>query len=207
MSDKRLAYGAWIVIGLGVAAAGIYGYRWYQAGKERAAYKEFVESVEAYEHITTLADVEKELQDSERAFHVGAEAHRSSALYPFFLAFEADALIRLGNIAQAAALLDTAVNHMDKQHPLYYLYALKAALVKIDTQDATLEKEGRASLDSLASMEANPLQDMARYYAGLDADTKGDRARAVSYYEKIMAQSSKDSYWYQLADEKVKAGG
>lgn len=206
MSNKRLSYGAVLIVGLGLVAATFYGYRWYRAGQEQAAYKDLAESIDAYERITTLADAEKELMDSERAFHVGAEAHRSSVLYPFFLAFEADALTRLGKVQEAAVLLDKAVKLMDQKNPLYYLYALKAALVKIDTQDATLEKEGRASLDSLASTAANPLQDMALYYGGLDADTKGDRARAISKYKEIITHGKQDSYWYQQADAKVKAG-
>ncbi len=206
MSDKRLYYGALFVVGLGLVTGGWFGYRWFQASKERAAYKDLAESIDSYERVTTLADSETELKDSERAFRVGAEAHRSSVLYPFFLAFEADTLIRLGKGNEAAAQLDKAVKAMDQQHPLYYLYALKAALVKIDTQDATLEKEGRASLDTLASSAANPLQDMALYYVGLDADTKGDRARAAAKFKEIIAHGKKDSYWYQLADAKVKAG-
>lgn len=206
MSDKRLSYGALVVVGLGLAASAFYGYRWYQAGKERAAYKELAGSIDSYERITMLADSEKELTDSERAFRAGSEAHSSSALHPFFLAFEADALLRLGKVTEAAQQLDKAVKAMDKQHPLYYLYAIKAALVKIDTQDATLGKQGRAELDTLGSMAANPLQDMALYYGGLDADTNGDRAKAVSQFKEIIKHGKKDSYWYQLADAKVKAG-
>jgi tetratricopeptide (TPR) repeat protein len=206
LSDKRLFYVAYVVVGLGVVGTGIYGYRWYQAGKEQAAYKELAQSIDAYERITMLADSEKELQDSERAFKAGAEGHSSSALYPFFLAFEADTLIRLGKIDEAAVLLDKAVKAMGQSNPLYHLYALKAALVKLDTQDATLQQEGRASLDSLASMAANPLQDMALYYAGLYADTKGDHSTAVTRFKEIIAHGKKDSYWYQRADEKVQAG-
>ncbi len=206
MSDKRLYYGALLAVGLGLVTGGWFAYRWFQIGKERAAYKELAESIDAYERITTLADADAELKDSERAFRAGADAHHSSVLYPFFLAFEADTLISLGKVNEAAAQLDKAVKAMDQQHPLYYLYALKAALVKIDTQDATLEKEGRASLDTLASSAANPLQDMALYYGGRDADTKGDRARAAAKYKEIIAHGKKDSYWYQLADAKVKTG-
>jgi hypothetical protein len=206
MSRKRLSYGALFFAVLSILAASFYGYRWYGARQERAAYKDLAESIDAYERISTLADAQKELMDSERAFHVGAEAHRSSVLYPFFLAFEADALTRLGKVQEAAVLLDKAVKLMDQKNPLYYLYALKAALVKIDTQDATLKKEGRVSLDSLASMAANPLQDMALYYGGLDAETTGDRTRAISKYKEIIIHGKQDSYWYQQADAKVKAG-
>ncbi len=144
--------------------------------------------------------------DSERAFLAGAEAHRSSALYPYFLTFQADAFIRLGKLSEAAEIFDAAVKSMGKKHPLYFLYALKAALVKIDTKDATREKEGRATLDSLSRNRANPLQEMALYYSGLDASSLGDEARAQAKFKEVVARGKKDSYWYQLADMKLKTG-
>ena len=206
MLDKRTYYGAVIFAVVVLLTGGWFGYRWYQVGKERAAYRELAESIDSYARVTTLADANEQLMDSDRAFLAGAEAHRSSVLYPFFLAFQADTLIRLGKINEAATQLDKAVKAMDQQHPLYYLYALKAALVKIDTKDATLEKEGRAELGRLASNEVNPLQDMALYYSGLDADTRGEQALAATQYKALLAHGKTDSYWYQLADTKNKFG-
>ena len=206
MLDKRVYYGAAILAVVLLLSGGWLGYRWYRVSQERAAYKELAESIDAYSRITTLADAEDQLMDSDRAFLAGAEAHRSSVLYPFFLAFQADTLIRLGKVVEAAKQLDKAVKAMDPQHPLYFLYAIKAALVKIDTKDATQEKEGRAMLATLASNVANPLQDMALYYSGLDADTQGEQSQAASKYKEIIAHGKKESYWYQLADAKLKAG-
>ena len=94
MLDKRMYYGAAILLFAGLLTGGWFGYRWYQGGKERAAYKDLAESIDSYARITTLADAEAQLMDSDRAFLAGAEAHRSSVLYPFFLAFQADTLIR-----------------------------------------------------------------------------------------------------------------
>jgi len=204
--DKRIYYGVIAAGCLAVASLGWVGYRWYRVDKERAAYKELAEAIDSYGKIITTTDAVDQLTDSERAFLASAEQHKSSVLFPFFLAFHADALIRLGKIREAADQLDIAVKAMDASQPLYYLYALKAALVKIDTQDVSLEKEGRAQLATLASQTSNPLRTMAQFYSALDADTQGDRTRAVSLYKEIIAQSKKDSYWYQLADAKLSAG-
>jgi tetratricopeptide (TPR) repeat protein len=183
------------------------GYRYYRSTVERAAYKELAESIDEYTKVTAYATDETKLVDVERAFAAGAEQHRSSVLYPFFVVFQADVLIRQGKLAEGASLLDKAVGAMDRQHPLYYLYALKAALVKIDTKDAALEKKGRDELTSLSSNVANPLQDMALYYKALDADTRGEQDVARSIFKEIIAHNKKDSYWYQLADAKLNAGG
>lgn len=206
MTDKRIYYGAALVGVFALASISWLGYRWYRTDKERAAYKELAQSIDAYGQVITLENATEQLTDSERAFLASAEQHHSSVLFPFFLAFHADALIRLGKIREAAVQLDRAVKAMDASHPLYFLYAIKAALVKIDTQDLSLEKEGRAQLASLASQGSNPLRNMALYYSALDADTQGDRSRAASQYKEIMSHSKKESYWYQLADAKLKAG-
>ena len=206
LADKRIQYAVFILLLAGVLSIGWFGYRRYQQGKEQSAFKEFSETGDAYARITTLADAEGQLKDSERAFLAGAQAHRSSVLYPFFLAFQADTLLRLGKIREAAVQLETAVKAMDQQHPLYYLYALKAALVKIDTLDATFEKQGRDELDKLAKNVANPLQDMALYYSGLDASSHGEHDRALEKFNEIVGHGKLDSYWYQLADQKRKSG-
>ncbi len=200
---KRVYYGGLIFVVAAMLTLGWVGYSWHRKGVEQVAYKELAESIDAYARV--MGD-DTELLDSERAFAAGAEQHRSSVLYPFFLSFQADTVIRQGNLAQGAQLLEKAVNAMNQQHPLYYLYALKAALVKIDTKDAELEKQGRQEIDRLGSNNANPLKDMALYYKALDADTRDEHNLARSTYKEIIAHGKKDSYWYQLADIKLKAG-
>lgn len=144
--------------------------------------------------------------DSERAFLAGSVAHKSSSLYPFFLAFQADALIRLGKLVEAAEQLDSALAAMDKRNPLYYLYALKTALVNIDTKDATREQRGRVLLDSLSTDVANPLQEMALVYSGLDARARGEKSLALTKFNDVLARSKKDSFWRQLVEMKLKSG-
>ena len=206
-ADTRVRYAGIALVVLGLLGGGWLGYGWYRSSVERTAFKDLAESIDSYTKTSGYMTVgEDQLSDSERAFKAGAEAHSGSVLYPFFLAFEADALIRLGKKAEAAVQLDKAVKAMDRSHSLYYLYALKAALVKIDTQDASLEKEGRAELGTLASDKANPLQDMALYYSALEDDTQDEQSRAAAKYQEIIAHGKIDSYWYQLADDKLKAG-
>lgn len=195
-----------LFVALAFLGLGVLGYRYYRSRVEQAAYKELAEAIDEYSRMTTFAADDSKLAETERAFAAGAEEHRSSVLYPFFIAFQADALIRQGNLTEGAQLLDKAIDAMDAQHSLYHLYALKAALVKIDTKDAALEKRGRDQLNLLASNVANPLQDMALYYKALDADTRGEQDLARSTYKEIIAHDKKDSYWYQLADMKLKAG-
>ena len=201
--DKRVYYGGLIFAVAALLTIGWFGYGWHRKGVEQVAYKELAESVDAYARIM---GEDSDLLDSERAFAAGAKEHRSSVLYPFFLSFQADTVIRQGKLADGAGLLEQAVKAMDQQHPLYYLYALKAALVKIDTKDAALEKQGRQEIDRLASNKANPLKDMALYYKALDADTRDEQDLARSTYKQILSHGKKDSYWYQLADIKLKAG-
>jgi hypothetical protein len=204
-SDKNIYYGSVVAALFGLAAAGWYGYTWYKRGQERAAYKSLAETVEGYTKFVGGYNPEK-LADSERAFRAGAQAHSSSGLYPFFLFFQADTLIEQDKLKEAVGLLDTALSKMSAKQPLYYEYALKRALVKIDVDDASLQKQGRDELETLMRDGANPSQDMALYYGALDAQARGDKITAAKRFEEIVAHGKTKSYWHQLAETQLKSG-
>ena len=206
IDEKGLRYGIAFLLLFGLGTGIWFGYKWYQKGKEQAAFKELAESVDAYTVALAGTESKEKLMDSERAFLAGSTAHQSSALYPFFLAFQADAFMRQGKIREAAEQLDKALAVMDKKNPLYYLYALKTALVNIDTKDATREQRGRAQLEELSNDVANPLQEMALVYSGLDARARGEKALALTKFNAVTARSKKDSFWRQLVEMKLKSG-
>src|SRR5262245_58907145 len=123
LSEKRIYYGMGILALAGLLAAGWFGYSWYVRNKEQAAYKELAESIDAYIKSTGYGYNLEKLVDSERAFGVGAQKHTSSRLHPFFLAYQADALIQQGKQKDAVALFDKLITEIDRKHPLYYLFA------------------------------------------------------------------------------------
>ena len=122
------------------------------------------------------------------------------------MVYEADTLIHQGKIKEASVLMDKAVQEMDSQHPLYTTYALKRALLRLDSGDASLEKQGREELEALAQDKNNSARDSALYYSGLYAENRADKAQAEKRFKEIVDQAHEQSYWYQLAQNKLKVG-
>lgn len=163
-NDKRTTYGILFLVVAALCAAGWYGYSYYVDRKEQAAYKDLAESIDGYVKARSLEQGEQNWADVERAFDVGAQRHGSSSLYPYFLAYKADALVQQGKLKEAAAVLDTVVSNIGKQQPLHSVYALKRALVKIDSDDEPLRTQGKAELTALAQDLKSPVHTLAAQY-------------------------------------------
>lgn len=200
-TQKRVNTAAIILVCLGLAGAVWYGYTWYRRSKEQKAYKDLAESIDGYTKVRHSGGKAEKWADVERGFQTGAQRNSSSKLHPYFLAFQADALIEQGKLNEALALMNKAVNALSRTNPLYFLYALKRALMSIDSSDEATKKEGRQELASLAKDPANPMQDMARYYAGLESLGHGDKTEAQNFFKEIADQQSS---WYLLAQDKLR---
>ncbi len=201
-NDKRTYYAAGFLGLIGLAVAGWYGYSWYNRMQERTAYRDLAEIIEIHGKAHTAPSNEK-WNDLDRALDVGARKHSSSVLHPYFLTFRADVLIEEGKQKEALDLMNKATAEIPKTQPLYYLYATKRALMNMDSDDTALQKQGRDELQALARDTKNPTQDMALYYAGLDARARGE-TDFKKYFQDILAHGNSRSYWHQMAQYNLK---
>lgn len=206
MSDRRIYYGMAFLAISALVSAGWFGYAWYNRSLEQAAYKDLALSIDGYIKVQHAGSTPEKWTDVTRAFEVGAERHPSSKMHPYFLIYQADTLIAQGKLKEAIALMDKALLEIDRKQPLYTTFALKRALLKMDSDDASQQKQGREELELLSQDATNPMQDMALYYSGLDAENRSDKAHAEKQYKEIIAHKQERSYWYQRALQKVKAG-
>lgn len=197
-THKRIQYGAGLLALAGLFGAAWTGYAWYKRSQEQAAYKDLAQSIDGYVKVRAGARGSQNWVDVEKGFQAGAQRNASSNLQPYFLIYQADALAEQGKQKEAATLLDQALTKLDRSNPVYYLYAIKNALIKIDSSDAALEKKGREELSTLVQDKQNPLQDMARYYLGLDALSQGDTANAEKFLRQVGQEST---VWYKLAQD------
>jgi len=190
-----------VVICLGVM--GWFGYSWYKKNGEQKAHRAFVESVQDYTTMEKSPQEESAWHDIEQALAQRAQEHKSSVLAPYFLMYQADALIKEGKREQAIEVMNNGLAKISKKLPLYYLYALKKSLVKIDSAQEIVRNEGLQELDELSANSENPLQDMALYYKGYNAFAAGDIARAQQTWVQLFAPVHKDSLWAQLAQARL----
>jgi len=136
-----------------------------------------------------------------------AEDNSSSHLKPYFMALQADALIKAGNTEQALEVMDAMLARMPTHDPLVPLYALKGALMSLDAADTLVQERGLKVLEKLASDEANIYRDAAQFYLGHYYWTRDqlDKARAV--WQELVAQRRVElgmrSPWADLASSKL----
>src|SRR5207244_3366268 len=75
----------------------------------------------------------------ESLFQAGAQAHSRSYLYPYFLLFQADALLKQDKKIDALGVMEKALAAASVKDPLQPLLKLKSALIKIDSDDAAIQ--------------------------------------------------------------------
>lgn len=195
-----------VAVGLvALGAAGWYGYSWYSKKREAAAHKDLAENIDEFYNKLGTVKSETFWADIERAFATGAKAHKHSKLYPYFLAYEADALVHQGKFNEAIDVMKTMLSKLDKSNAFYPMYATKLALIKTDAPNIDVQKEGQAELEKLSQDSNNPLQDMALYYLGLLAAHRSDTTKAKEIWHAIVNKADNKSGWYAMAVEKLKA--
>src|SRR3990167_10509378 len=88
--------------------------------------------------------------DQIAAWDVAYYEHKHSKLAAYFLVFKAEAQIKQGDESAACATMIEALKVMPRNSPLFYLYATKLALMKIDSTVPVIHDMGIHELDILA---------------------------------------------------------
>lgn len=191
-----------ILVGIGLVYGGFWGTRWYGARREATAQKTFADVLQLVEH---AKQDPKQWADVVAASTVGYEQNRSSKLAPFFLLCRADALLAQGDMAQAMTVMQDGLSKMASSNPLRSLYAVKLALMKMDSADQAIKADGMKELEKIAQQDTAGA-DMAAYYVGLSFWQVGNVDKAKESWKILIGQSSQEnaSPYALLVDEKLK---
>jgi len=195
-----------IVVLLAVVGS-LVTYKVHVTSREQAAQKTFSECLEEYYKIMN-GDKSEQWQEVERAFALGYERHKSANLAPYFLAFQAEALVQQKKQPEAIALMDTLLSSLSHSSPLYANYATKRALMKLDlADDAEYQKIGLQELTLLAHDKNNNAKDLALFYLGYYFWSNNDFAGAKKEWTELTELNQKEakypSVWAQLAQMKL----
>lgn len=201
---KNLLIGALVL--LACTALSFTAYKMHVHSREQAAQKTFSECLEEYYKMVGGAKVEQ-WQEIENAFAVGYERHKSASLAPYFLAFQAEALVQQKKQTEALVLMDKLLAALSHASPLYSNYATKRALMKLDLADQAQQKVGLEELTHLAHDKNNNAKDVALFYLGYYFWSNNDLVAAKKEWTELAAINSKDSkypsVWAQMADMKL----
>jgi predicted negative regulator of RcsB-dependent stress response len=143
------------------------------------------------------------LDEAEISFQTGYEQNKKSTIAPFFLAFESDALIKLGKFEDAYKILVDAVGQFSKNSPYYYLYSIKLALMEIDKKDA---QKGIEDLNILIKDSNNIFKDMAAFYLGEYYWANNNIDKAKEQFQIALAYNP-ESTWGNLAKMRLERLG
>ena len=184
------------VLALAVASGGWFVYKWRSDIAQEGAVSAFVECMEDYNRAVSSAPGASKKQlwsEVEIAFKTGYHQNKHASMSPFFLAFQAEACIRQGKLDEAITLMKEFMGRASKSSPAYYLYAMKFALMRLDSGDSSVKKQGLDDLVALAHDSKNPNADSALFSLG-------------KYYASIGDNSSAREVWTELSSLDVPNG-
>lgn len=195
-----------LIIGFAVGLillGGFYGYRWYRTNQEEIAQRVFSQSVQEYERVLKEGKAQ-DWASVETLFKIGYSQYSHAALAPFFLVYQAQAMIKQDKTVQAHELLSQAVNAMSPSSVLYPLFKIKLALMTMETN----AQEAVAQLQLLADDTSSHFSDAAAYYLGEYYWIHNDHLHAKEAWQKMIDATKTDkklgqSPWALLAQEKL----
>lgn len=205
-AQKNIIY-VGVAVGLLVLAAGSwYGYRYMGIQKEQAAYTILADCMTQFEQASqgkaSWADVATMCQ-------AGYEKFKDTKVAPYIIAIQVDALLAEQKQQEALDLLNVMITKIGTSSPLYPLYALKQALLKIDMTDTALNESGLKELEKLAADTNNIYNDAAQFYLGFYYKTHNNDQKAKEVWTNLVAindavtDEQARSPWASMAQEKM----
>ncbi len=167
------------------------------------AQKAFSDTFEAFEKALSAENNPDALREIEQAWATGSLLYAKTPLAPYFRAFQAETLLREGKTAEARRLMHEMLDTLSHSSPLYYLYALKTALMDSDAQDQTTHEAGLQALTALAEDQHNPQRDIALYNLGYVSWMAGDYEQAQKIWARLIRESGSSSPWAGMAQSKL----
>lgn len=200
-----------VFVGAGAAFAlacvgGFFVYRHFDIQKEQAAHTILEDCLAQADE---AAQGKAEWVDVAAMCHAGYEKFSKTKVAPYILAVEVDALLADQKQQEALERLDLMISRVGDSSPLYPMYTLKQALLKLDMAEPALQEAGFASLEKLAADTKNIYNDAAQYYLGLYYRQKGDQQKAVDVWQHLvainenLADKQASSPWAAMAQEKI----
>jgi tetratricopeptide (TPR) repeat protein len=193
--DRSSRYTAYVLLIVGLSAAGWFGWHLHVQRREAAALQAFSSVYALYQE--ALQSTQPDWPSVTNACATEYTAHRGSNLAPFFMAFQADALVHEGKNGQAIDILRKALALMKKDGSYYYAYATKLALLLQAAGSAEYTDEGTALLEQLAADNKNPVRDAALYYLG-HAAWWHNNVEVPAQWQNLRDNFGAHSLWAQL---------
>jgi predicted negative regulator of RcsB-dependent stress response len=169
--------------------ASFFGYKYYINKLEEQAHQEYTHLIKFVdEKVSNTEKIEKKEEKWKAVIDKAEEAYiknSNSALSSMFLAVKSNAFLQVGNIDEAIKHLNVIINKI-KNAQLKQFYELKRALLQLDSQKETTQKEGLSVLTSYAQSHNQVTQALAFYYLGFYHWTKQNFKETRNYWQQFI---------------------
>ncbi len=194
--DKAIAYKKYVlggVAGIAIAVVAGVGFNWYWQASQEAAQKDFFELLSAYEvpGDQKWATVEKEYRHA-------YERNKRAGIGPMFRVYQADALAALGKQDEAISMLEEVIRSIASRE-LQDFMKLKLALMKLDSKQPAVQKDGLVALKAIAENSNQAANEAGLYYLGYFFFAQNDMAQAKNYWQQLMVK-------YGMKDQRQQSG-
>lgn len=183
-----------------------WGYSQFAGQKEKDAQKTLASCIELYDQAAGASETSIPWSTVETACKRAYDEYAQSALAPYFLSYQAEALIKQNKNDEAITVMTQMMNSMSKSSPLYNIYATKLALMQIDSADSAIHAQGLKRIEELAADSKNEQRDEALYYVGLYYWHHNDMVKAKEAWQTLVElspQEEGESPWKQLISERL----
>lgn len=190
-----------------VGGLAFMGHGWYVASRERAAEKDLSAYVSQY--YSALNSPEAQWSQVASLFEVGYVQHASSLLAPYFLAYQADALLQQGAVDQALGVMQQMLKKLPESSPFYPLFRMKYNLVILDQPEHPEQQAALASLYEIGSDTSNAIFEAALFYLGRYHFVHNNVQEAKEVWQQLRATAVDEnpSAFVQEAEEYLELVG
>lgn len=181
-------------------------YAYFAGQKEKEAQKSLASCIELYDQASGSAETSIPWSSVESACKRAYDEHSGSNLAPYFLGYQAEALIKQNKLDEAVTVMAHALQSMASSSPLYNLHATKLALMEMDSAESATRAQGLKRLEELAVDTKNQQRDEALYYLGLYHWHANDVVKAKEAWQTLAEFSSSSqvpSVWMQLVSDRL----
>lgn len=192
-----------LVLVVGGLAVGSYLY-FSSINYERASQQALSELLLEYNRSYHSPDLWNDVEVGARTAY---KQYGKSAMAPYFLFIQAEALYQQKKTAEALNNIRTALSNISTSSPLFYLYKSKQASILLEQDNEVEKNQGLAELQELARNEKNPQQDKALYDLAHYYDKIGSYQQAEEARGQLLALKPQfkeiQSPWIALTEQQM----
>jgi predicted Zn-dependent protease len=146
-------------------------------------------------------------QDIEIGSRTGYRQYSQSSLEPYFLNVQVDSLLQQDKFDEALLLMHTMMKKLPTKSPLYNVYAIKWARIKLASSDKANREEGLLDLQKFSQDSSNSQQLQAQYYLGMYYQETNQFEKADDIWKVLAATKGETpdvSPWVVMAQQKLR---